>query len=160
MLKNILKKIVGTVAPNIGQALGGPLGGMAMGVVAKALGCKPDQNSIESAIQVATPEQLLELKKAEKEFEVKMKELDVDLFELATADIQDARKNFSGDWTAKFLGIMCLMGFFGYIFLVTIVPPNDMSDDIVMLILGYMSGIASAVVSFYFGASNIPDKKD
>jgi hypothetical protein len=160
MFKNLLKRVVGSVAPGIGQALGGPLGGMAMGVVAKALGCEPDERSVERAIQAATPEQLLELKKAEKEFEVKMKELDVDLFALSTADVQDARKSFAGDWTPKLLGALCLLGFFAYIFLVTINPPNDMSDDIVMLILGYMSGIASAVVSFYFGASNIPEKKD
>jgi hypothetical protein len=160
MFKNLLKSVVGSVAPGIGQALGGPLGGMAMGVVAKALGCEPDERSVERAIQAATPEQLLELKKAEKEFEVKMKELDVDLFALSTADVQDARKSFAGDWTPKLLGALCLLGFFAYIFLVTINPPNDMSDDIVMLILGYMSGIASAVVSFYFGASNIPEKKD
>jgi hypothetical protein len=32
------------------------------------------------------------------------------------------------------------------------------SDDIVMLIIGSLTGIATAVISFYFGASN-KDKK-
>ena len=157
---NAIKSLIGAVAPTIGTALGGPMGGMAANMIAEVLGVPNTPKAINKALAEATPEQLLELKKAEKEFEVKMKELDVDLFALSTADVQDARKNFAGDWTPKLLGALCLLGFFAYIFLVTINPPNDMSDDIVMLILGYMSGIASAVVSFYFGASNIPDKKD
>jgi len=27
-------------------------------------------------------------------------------------------------------------------------------------VLGYLGGLASAVISFYFGASNTPEKKD
>ena len=63
---------------------------------------------------------MLELKKAEHDFEVQMKELDVDVYALKTADIQDARKNFSKDWTARIMGVSTLGGFLGYIFLVTI----------------------------------------
>ena len=37
-------------------------------------------------------------------------------------------------------------------------PIPDTSDDIVMLIIGSLTGIATAVISFYFGASN-KDKK-
>jgi len=51
------------------------------------LGCQSDPKSINKAIQSATPEQMLELKKAEQSFELHMKELDVDVFKLETADI-------------------------------------------------------------------------
>ncbi len=50
--------------------------------------------AIEKAVAEATPEQMLELKKAEQDFELQMKELDVDVFKLETADIQDARGKF------------------------------------------------------------------
>jgi hypothetical protein len=89
-----------------------------------------------------------------------MKELEVDVFELEVDDKQDARKKFSKDWTPRILGTVTLTGFFGYIFLVTLQPPDSTSDTIVSLVLGYLGGLASAVISFYFGASNTPDKDE
>jgi hypothetical protein len=154
MLKNMLKNVVGAVAPTIGQALGGPLGGMAMNVVADALGCEPNERAVERAVQQATPEQLMELKNKELEFEAKMKELDVDLFALETADKQDARTHFARDWTAKLIGITMVLFFCAYIAMITIMPPEQNSMELINLVLGYMGGLVSAVISFYFGASN------
>ena len=154
MLKGVLKNVVGSIAPSLGSALGGPLGGMATKVLCETLGCKSDPKSIDAAIQQATPEQLLQLKKAEKDFELRMKELDVDIFELETEDKQDARGRFSKDWTARIMGLAVLAGFLGYIFLVTLQPPEQNSEALINLVLGYLGGLASAVISFYFGASN------
>lgn len=153
-MKKLLTNIIGSVAPTLGTALGGPLGGMAGDVISKVLGCDNDPVSLEKAISAATPEQLMEIKKAEKEFETKMKELDVDLYKLETAEKQDARKTFSKDWTARIIGIAMVGGFLGYIFLVTLQPPEQNSEALINLVLGYLGGLASAVISFYFGASN------
>jgi len=153
-MKDMLKSLVGAVAPTIGTALGGPMGGMAANMIADVLGVSNTPKAIEKAIQEATPEQMLELKKAEQEFELQMKELDVDVFKLETADIQDARGKFSKDWTARIMGIAVVGGFMGYIFLVTIQPPEQNSEALINLVLGYLGGLASAVISFYFGASN------
>ena len=117
-----------------------------------------DQKSIEQAIQNATPEQMLELKKAEQAFEIQMKELDVDVFELEVADKQHARGMFSKDWTARIIGLFTIAGFLGYIFLVTLQPPEQNSEALINLVLGYLGGLASAIISFYFGASHTPDK--
>ena len=156
-MKKLLGNIIGSVAPTLGTALGGPLGGMAGDVISKVLGVDNDPASLEKAIASATPEQLLEIKKAEKDFEAKMKELDVDLYKLATAEKQDARKTFSKDWTARIIGIAMVGGFLGYIFLVTLQPPEQNSEALINLVLGYLGGLASAVISFYFGASNKQD---
>ena len=156
----LIKNVVGAIAPTLGSALGGPLGGQAASVVAQVLGCSPEPKAINQAIQSATPEQMLELKKAEQQFEVQMKELDVDIFKLETAEKQDARKNFSKDWTARVMGIAVVGGFMGYIFLVTLQPPEQNSEALINLVLGYLGGLASAVISFYFGASNTGDKKN
>ena len=153
-MKKLLGNIIGSVAPTLGTALGRPLGGMAGDVISKVLGCDNDPVSLEKAISAATPEQLLEIKKAEKEFETKMKELDVDLYKLETQEKQDARKTFSKDWTARIIGIAMVGGFLGYIFLVTLQPPEQNSEALINLVLGYLGGLASAVISFYFGASN------
>jgi hypothetical protein len=154
----LIKNVVGAIAPTLGSALGGPLGGQAASVVAKVLGCDPEPKAINKAIQSATPEQMLELKKAEQSFELQMKELEVDVFKLETQDKQDARSRFSKDWTARIIGIATLGGFLGYIFLVTLQPPEQNSEALINLVLGYLGGLASAVISFYFGASNSPDK--
>lgn len=156
-MKGLLKNIVGAVAPTLGTALGGPMGGMAANMIADVLGVPNNPKSIEKAIQEATPEQMLELKKVEQEFELKMKELEVDVFNLEVADGQDARKAFSKDWTARIVGVSVVGGFMGYIFLVTLQPPEQNSEALINLVLGYLGGLASAVISFYFGASHKSD---
>ena len=87
-----------------------------------------------------------------------MKELDVDIYKLQTQDVQNARSIFSGDWTSKILGFITIGGFMGYIFLVTIQPPEQNSEALINLVLGYLGGLASAVISFYFGASHKKDE--
>jgi len=153
-MKKLLANIVGSVAPTLGTALGGPLGGMAGEVISKVLGVENTPAALEKGIAAATPEQLLEIKKAEKDFEAKMKQLDVDIYKLEAEEKQDARKHFSKDWTARIMGIAVVGGFMGYIFLVTLQPPEQNSEALINLVLGYLGGLASAVISFYFGASN------
>ena len=75
-----LKGLIGSLAPQLGHAIGGPLGGTAANMIAEALGCDPSPKNIEKALSAATPAELLKLKEVEKEFEVKMKELDVQIY--------------------------------------------------------------------------------
>ena len=156
-MKALLKNIVGAVAPTLGTALGGPMGGMAANMISEVLGVPNNPKAIEKGLAEATPEQMLQLKKAEQEFELKMKELEVDVFAMETADIQDARGKFSKDWTARIMGIAVVGGFMGYIFLVTLQPPEQNSEALINIVLGYLGGLASAVISFYFGASHKQD---
>ena len=155
-----LKTILGTLAPTLGAALGGPIGGQAGKILSSVLGVENNPKSLEQAMNNLSAEQMVELKIAENDFKVQMKELEVDVFELEVNDKQDARQKFSKDWTPKILGTITLTGFFSYIFLVTLQPPDSTSDTIVSLVLGYLGGLASAVISFYFGASNTPDKDE
>jgi hypothetical protein len=152
-----IKNLVGAVAPTLGTALGGPLGGAAASAIASVLGCDTDARSLEKALSQATPEQLVQIKKAELEFEARMKELDVDLYALQTADTADARKHFAKDWTARFLAITLCLLFAGYIVLVTVLPPDQNSDAIINLILGSITGSFSTVIAFYFGSSQRQD---
>lgn len=149
-----IKNLIGGLAPTIGAALGGPVGGMAAETIAKVLGCSTEPKAIERAIQQATPEQLAEIKKAEIQFQTRMKELEVDVFALETQDIQHARQTMGKDWTPKAIAIMCVIFFGGYIAMVTIQDPAANDDGIVNLVLGYLGGIVSSIISFYFGASH------
>jgi len=82
------------------------------------------------------------------------------LYALQTKDIQDARSRFSKDWTSKLIGVLVVGGFMGYIFLITLQPPEQNSEALINLVLGYLGGLASAIISFYFGASNTTKDKD
>tara|TARA_R100000149_G_C5872301_1_gene136191 strand:+ start:865 stop:1341 length:477 start_codon:yes stop_codon:yes gene_type:complete len=157
-MKNVFKNLLGAVAPSIGTALGGPMGGIAGKILSETLGVPNNQRSLEQALQNASPEQLAEIKKAELSFEAEMKKLDVDIFALEAQEKESARKYFSKDWTARIIGIATIGGFLGYIFLVTLQPPEQNSEALINLVLGYLGGLASAIISFYFGASQSNDK--
>ena len=154
-MKN-LKSILGAVAPTLATAIGGPLGGMALKLVADKLGipdASPEQ--LDQAVANATPEQLAEIKKVEADFKVSMKQLDVDLVKIAAADRDSARQRHSAvkDFTPTVLAVGTLLAFFSYIGAVTFLAPNA-DLGLVNVAVGWLGGSASAVISFYFGASN------
>ena len=152
-----LKGIINAVAPTIGQALGGPLGGLASQAISNVLGVKNDSKSIENALANATPEQLAEIKKAELEFEKQMKELDVDVFKLENEDIQDARKAFAGDWTPKIFAMTIVLGFFAFVFYIVSDDWNREMEPLLNIILGGLLANVASVSSFYFGNSHKGD---
>ena len=88
----------------------------------------------------------------------KRQELEVDVFALETKDIQNARESFSEDWTARAIALLSIVLFGGYVLLVTVQPADDNDLNVVNLVLGYLGGIVSSVVSFYFGASKSGSK--
>ncbi|HLP30543.1 MAG TPA: hypothetical protein VK150_04215, partial [Geothrix sp.] len=66
------KGLVKSIAPTIGTALGGPLGGIAGVALTKALGlgdaAAKDETALAAAVQGASHDQLLLLKQADQEF--------------------------------------------------------------------------------------------
>ena len=67
MKLNKIKNLVTSLAPTLGAAIGGPLGGQAGQILSQVLGVKNSPVEIEKAINNLTAEQMLELKKAEKD---------------------------------------------------------------------------------------------
>jgi hypothetical protein len=152
-----IKGLVGAVAPTIGAAIGGPVGGGAGKILAQVLGVPAEPQAVQKALSEATPEQLAEIKKADIAYKTRLAELEVDIFELETADIQNARDAAKSDWTPKVLALLSFLFFGGYVTVVTI-SPYEQNEAIINLVLGYLGGIVSAVVSFYFGASHKSEK--
>ena len=150
-----VKGIVGSLAPTLGAALGGPVGGAAASMLADVLGCDPAPQKIERALAQATPEQLADIKRAELQFETKMKELEVDIFALETADVQDARRK--SNWVTQAIGLIMVLFFCGYVCLITLLPPEQNSMELTNLVMGYLGGLISAVISFHFGSSQKQD---
>lgn len=88
--------VVKAVAPWIGTAIGGPLGGLAVDAAASAVGLSDrTADAVKQAITSATPEQLLAVKQADQAFALQIQALGfkqlTDLEGLAAGDRKDAR---------------------------------------------------------------------
>lgn len=150
--------LVRTVAPSIASAVGGPLAGMATRAISEALLGKPDgtEQELENAVASATPEQLLALKKAEQEFAVKMRELDIDLERISNADRDSARSREVSlrDWTPRVLAGLITVGYFGVLFwMLRFGLPNTGSSEALLVMLGALGTAWGGVVAYYFGSS-------
>lgn len=148
------KQLVGSVAPTIATALGGPLAGMATKALATALGC--DDAEVEEVLQNATPEQLVVLKQADQEFKLRMKELDIDLVKLANQDRQGARELFRvNKWPQIILSGLFIMGYFSILALLGTghITPGEALRDAFLLLLGVVTREVPTIMQFWFGSS-------
>ena len=154
------KKIVGTVAPVLGTALGGPLGGVAGNVISSVLGVENTEEAIAQAITSGDPEVLAKIKQAELDFRERMRELDIEEERLAFQDLDSARHR---EMTVKdrvpgFLGITTVLLFVTYAAAVTFWP-TPLKEGVVNLVFGWVGGMATSVMTYYFGSSHGRDKQ-
>lgn len=159
--------VVSKVAPSIATALGGPLAGSAVQFGLNALGVKPKDGAstdekkdvLSAAILGATPEQLLQLRQADIDFQVQMSKIGFENAEaLATLTVKDRdsarqREVSVKDYTPRILGYLIVAAFLGIAYGVMF---HKMTADSVLAgtIIGYVSAKAEQVVAFYFGSSS------
>ena len=153
-----LLNLVKTVAPSIASAVGGPLAGMGTKAISEALLGKPDGSEVEllQAAEKATPEQLLALKRAEQDFAVQMRELDIDLERIANSDRDSARNREIKvkDWTPKILAGLITVGYFGVLFyMLRNGLPQHGGSEAMLVMLGTLGTAWGGVVAYYFGSS-------
>jgi hypothetical protein len=158
MNKDDWKKLAAAVAPGIATALGGPLAGVAVSAISDKLLGKPDGTESEIATALATggTDALAKLKEAEQAFQVRMRELDIDIEKLHQADRANARQReaATGDvWTPRLLAFGVTAGFFGVLgWLLSQGKPPD-GGDALLVMLGALGGAWASVVAYYFGSS-------
>jgi membrane-bound ClpP family serine protease len=158
--------LLSSVAPSIATALGGPLAGLGTKALIGALGLADDakESDIAAAMASATPDQLLALKKADQDFAVKMRELDIDLEKVNAADRDSARtmQTQTRSYVPAVLAILVTLGFFGALaYMLGHGMPKDAAGNEAMLImLGSLGTAWMGVISFYFGSSMGSAKKD
>tara|TARA_Y100000114_G_scaffold125682_1_gene121849 strand:- start:56 stop:529 length:474 start_codon:yes stop_codon:yes gene_type:complete len=151
-----LKGLLSTLAPTVGKAIGGPMGGMAIKMVADKLGISNTTNPVKLEKYLEEhPEAIGLLQEAEAEFAqtVEDRKIDLDNFKVDSPDRQSARELFGEDPTPKIFAIISLMGFLAYIFLVTF-RAEAVDDALANIILGYLGGLISGISAFFFGSSN------
>lgn len=158
------RQLVSSVAPMLGTAVAGPLGGVAgvaLAAIARALGASDaTAESVSRAVLGATPEQLLTLKRADQEFALKLRELDIksvaDLEALWTQDRDSARRREVEvkDRTPAVLAALVVAGFAGTLgWLLVYGPPPDDKTGVIYMMLGGLAGALSQVLAYYFGST-------
>jgi uncharacterized membrane protein len=158
-LKDNWKDVVRTVAPVLGTALGGPLGGIAARTISSAILGTPDgsEDDIAAAVNAATPEQLVALKKADNDFQVEMRRLEVDLERIATQDRASARQREvqTKSFANPILAAIIIGGFFAVVAYVLTGSEilTGQTAGIIGTLIGYVSAKADMVATYYFGSS-------
>lgn len=171
------KSVVRSIAPTLGTALGGPMAGAAVKVLGEALLGDPNSSEAKVAQAVAaglSPDAIVALRQADQAFEIRMRELDIDLAKLNAdveraylADVSDARKANAGDAGVFRLGISVLVTFaavmaavlYGSFQLLTGgIQTKDIAvvatvSSLIGTVVGYVAANAQQVVAYFFGSS-------
>lgn len=157
------KTIVRSVAPTLGAALGGPIGGVATKFLAdKFLGnSDASEAELEQAIIGATPEQLATLKKLDNDFAIQMKKLDIDVFKLEVEDRKSAREMFKVNiWPQVTLSAVFVIGYFWVLYLLVsnatiknMAAENQALFGILATVIGVLTAAIPQILNFWFGSS-------
>ena len=148
------------IAPTIATALGGPLAGMAVSAVSKAIGCTPEevQNVISNNKLDAT--QVAALQQAELELKKQAQEMNLNFAKLANDDRKSARdmQAITRSFIPPVLAIGVTGGFFGILF--GLMYGQIQHAPQIDIMLGSLGTAWTGIVSFYFGSSASSQNKD
>lgn len=150
--------IVGTVAPGLATALGGPLAGMAVKAVSSAVLGKQDasEDEIAQAITAGGPDVLQKLRAADQQFQLDMKKLDIDLEKISSDDRASARDREKSvkDKTPAIIAFASFAGFFGVLVALIFKEIPTGAKDALMIMLGALGGIVTSITAYYYGSSS------
>jgi membrane-bound ClpP family serine protease len=148
------------IAPTIATALGGPLAGMAVAAVSKAIGVSPEevQNVISAGKLDAN--QVAAIQQAELELKKQAQQMNLDFAKLANDDRKSARdmQSVTKSFIPPVLALLVTLGFFGI--LIGLMTKAFATSDALMLMLGSLGTAWTGIIAFYFGSSASSQNKD
>jgi len=150
------------ICPTLATCLAGPLAGMAVEAVSKAIGVDPSevQNTINSGKMTA--DQIASLQTAEIALKARAQEMGLDFEKLAVADRASARQMqiSTNSFVPPTLSIMIVVAWSAvqYFLLTHIIDPS--MRELIARVLGTLDGALMLVLSFYFGSSSGSQAKD
>lgn len=157
------KSIIGTVAPTIATALGGPLAGLAVESLGKAFGMdEPTVKKVQDALTQGqlTGDQIAQIKQAELALQARMKELDISEEQLYASDRDSARKREEvvQDKINRNLAYI-IVGAFLALIASTLLGYAKVDSVLAGTLVGYLSAKCEQVLAYYFGSSKSSDRK-
>jgi hypothetical protein len=160
------KSILGSVAPTLATAAGGPLVGTAVKLLGGLLLGRDDAPEAEVQKAIAsglTPDQIVALKKLDADFRTQMLQAGVKLEELAVDDRKDARlmQRETKSWAPGIIAcfVLACWGAAQLGLVVWGMPPKT-PEPIVTRVLGMLDAAALLVLYFFFGSSARSAQKD
>jgi hypothetical protein len=148
------------VAPTIATAFGGPLAGLAVDAISKAIGVDPKDVNKTIAEGKLSAEQIGAIKQAEIAMAARAQELGLDFEKIAVDDRKSAREMQAStqSYIPGLMAIAVTLGFFGI--LVGLMTEHFKTSDALMLMLGSLGTAWTGIIAFYFGSSAGSQKKD
>ena len=154
------KSVLATLAPTVATALGGPLAGLAIEAVSKAIGIDP--KDVQSTISEGklSADQIMLLKQAEVAMAARAQEMGLDFAKLSNDDRKSARdmQVATKSWIPAVLAISVTIGFFGI--LIGMMTETFKTSDALMLMLGSLATAWTGIIGFFFGSSASSQNKD
>ena len=149
-----------TVAPTIASALGGPLAGLAVEAVSKAIGIDPKDVAKTIADGKLSAEQVALIKVAEIEMAARAQELGLDFAKLAVDDRRSARdmQSINNSFIPGAMALVVTVGFFGI--LIGLMTEHFKTSEALLLMLGSLGTAWTGIIAFYFGSSAGSQAKD
>jgi len=154
-----LGKLIGSVAPLIATALGGPVGGLAVQVLGEALGIDtPTQEKVEKAFSSGsmTGEQVAAVRQAEIALQKRAQELGIDLEQIHAKDRESARQ-MQVQTRSRLPGTLAILITFGFFGVLAGMLSGQLqasgNNEALLILLGALGAAWGAVVNFYFGSS-------
>ena len=148
-----LKGLLKALAPTLVKTVVGssPIGGLAMGLVTKKLGL-PETSTVEEVEQHVEqhPEKAELLNSVE--LEIQRLQSNVESQKLQNEEMANARAAHKDSLFPVFFGSAVLVGFFAYVFLITIKPPEQADLALSNLILGNLFAVVSGISGWLYGS--------
>jgi len=151
---------ISQLAPTIASALGGPLAGMAVEVIANKLGVHPDDAEAMLKAGKLSGDQVASIQAAEIELKAKAQSMNLDFASLENQDRASARsmQTETKSWIPAVLAIGVTLGFFGILF--GLMSGRVTAGPEIEIMLGSLGTAWTGIIAFYFGSSASSQKKD
>lgn len=153
-----------TLAPLLGTALGGPLGGAAAAFLADKLGI--ESKTVEAVTEVLnsgkmTPDQISAIKLAEIDFQKFTATNKIDVMRIEGADRADSRamQVATHSRMPAVLTIMVTIGFFG-VLVALLLMPELKANEVVLVMVGQLSAVWGACTAFYVSTTYSSGQKN
>jgi len=142
------------IAPTIATALGGPLAGMAVSAISKAVGVDEDKVQDLISSNKMTPDQIAQVKLAELELKRQENELGLNFESLAVDDRKSAREMqaTTRSIVPPVLAAIVTIGFFG-IMVMMLLGKVDSNNPAILMMLGSLGTAWTGIIAYYFGSS-------
>ena len=142
------------IAPTIATAMGGPLAGMAVSAISKAIGVEPEKVGDLISNNKLTAEQIAQVKIAEIELQKQANELGLNFEKLAVDDRKSAREMqaTTRSIVPPVLAAIVTFGFFG-IMVMMLLGKVDSNNPAIRKMLGSLGTAWTGIIAYYFGSS-------